>query len=583
MNTIDRMKDHLLRLILAGLLLAAVVSPDRVFAASTQESSSTIDFVLVLDNSGTMKRSDPDGLTVAAAKMFIDMLPRKDARVAVIEFGADYGEAAFDKEQYSKYVSVPFPLSDITSIRQKEECKKVIGTTRQDGDYTPVGYAFQAACDVLTQGNAEKGDAGILLISDFRVTGQRDSLEYGYNFQSLIDAEAICAENEWPVYTLELDFDRKNNNPEYYTERIAKRLRTQIPEKAGYGEYVPMTNTAQAQDKFAEIFKSFFDPNNKDDSQAQTQVTDENGIAQFPFSVGDMVAEINVILTCDDADQISSIEVGRGESLTSYDLDSYEAPIQDHDRIITKEKKYITIKIMIPEAADDWKVVAHGTTDLELGMYALSIHDMNIHLTADKNQVDPEKGMILAAQGKAVSLGAVYLYDGRIYHSDRVYAAYPAVLQILETGEQIPMTAEGSEYSAEAVFENAGTYTVKAVVSGDTFRTGSIESQECVIQVEEKQEITEEPAAETETEVRIPAVETETESEEVILPVETEEDIIAPETETESEQAPVPEETNPPVEVTQTKKKPISISLIILAGSGVIFLILIIGKIRGSY
>ena len=150
---------------------AETIPSDETVTAS--EDDSNIDFVLVLDNSGTMARSDPGGLTVDAAKMFIDMLPMKNARVAVVEFGSNYGENAFSPEKYTKYVSVPFPLSDISSIEQKEACKQVIGETRQDGDYTPVGYAFLAACDVLKQSGAQPGDAGILLISDFRVTGQK--------------------------------------------------------------------------------------------------------------------------------------------------------------------------------------------------------------------------------------------------------------------------------------------------------------------------------------------------------------------------------------------------------------------------
>ena len=527
--------------------IAAVLeeeNPDAELTASAGENDSTIDFVLVLDNSGTMARSDPDGLTTAAAMMFIDMLPTKNARVAVVEFGSNYGENAYSPEKYTNYVSVPFPLSDISSIEQRDACKQVISQTTQDGDYTPVGYAFQAACDVLEKGGAAPGNAGILLISDFRITGQKkeDFLEDGYSYQSLEDAERIAAENEWQVYTLEMNFDGKNDQPGDYTERIAARVRSMIPETVGYGDYVPLHDADEAQTRFADIFQLFFDPGNQADSEVQIRTTDENGIAIFPFTVGEMVAELNVTLTSPDSHQIQSLEIGRGDQMTTYDLTSYQEPIQEEYRTITKEDRYITIKLMLPAPGEDWKVVVHGEARTELEMHALSIYDMEFRLEAltaeqmNAAQGQPENGLEqsengpglakaeadegnaapdLAPQKEAdegnaspglaqteadegnaapepaeteegssitvsvnspIHFTAAYLYDGRRYSYSKVYEAFPAALEIVETGEQIPMVMGDTEYYADISFLREGTYTVKAIASGETFRTGSIET-----------------------------------------------------------------------------------------------------------
>ena len=499
--------------------IAAVLeeeNPDAELTASAGENDSTIDFVLVLDNSGTMARSDPDGLTTAAAMMFIDMLPTKNARVAVVEFGSNYGENAYSPEKYTNYVSVPFPLSDISSIEQRDACKQVISQTTQDGDYTPVGYAFQAACDVLEKGGAAPGNAGILLISDFRITGQKkeDFLEDGYSYQSLEDAERIAAENEWQVYTLEMNFDGKNDQPGDYTERIAARVRSMIPETVGYGDYVPLHDADEAQTRFADIFQLFFDPGNQADSEVQIRTTDENGIAIFPFTVGEMVAELNVTLTSPDSHQIQSLEIGRGDQMTTYDLTSYQEPIQEEYRTITKEDRYITIKLMLPAPGEDWKVVVHGEARTELEMHALSIYDMEFRLEAltaeqmnaaqdlapqteaDEGNAAPDLAQTEADEGNAapepaeteegssitvsvnspIHFTAAYLYDGRRYSYSKVYEAFPAALEIVETGEQIPMVMGDTEYYADISFLREGTYTVKAIASGETFRTGSIET-----------------------------------------------------------------------------------------------------------
>ena len=478
-------------LILMIMVISGLTNSYSTKAASAVNDESTVDFVLVLDCSGTMEQSDPGKLTVAAAKMFVDMLPHKNARVAIVNFGADYGENAYNPEKYSNYVSVPFPLTDISSLDRKEICKRSIGDTSPDG-YSPIGYAFQAACDILQEGGATPDDAGILLISDFRVTGQDDSLDDGFSFKSLEEAEGIAAKNRWPVYTMEMNFDGWNDRPEEagpalgkaaYTARVANRIRSLIPERVGYGEYVPMESASEAQDKFAQIFKNFFDPNNNDESQTDIRMTDENGDATFQFSVGEMVAEMNVTLTCDDSSAIRSIEVGAGDNLAYYDLSSYRSPIQENDRTITKEDKYITIKLMVPTPDDKWSVVVHGSANTALGMYALSIHDMNFQLMAKTDMIDEETGAVLVGQGGAVQFVASYIYDNHSYSSEKVYSSYPAVLQVMETGEQAPMTPGTSNYSAELSFDNSGTYTVKAIVSGSAFRTGSIETGEYKIVV----------------------------------------------------------------------------------------------------
>lgn len=468
--------------------LMCLLSGAAVYADSAAEDDSTIDFVLVLDNSGTMARSDPDRLTVSAAKMFIDMLPEKNARVAVVEFGSDYGEDAYSGEKYTNYVSVPFPLSDITATDQKEACKNIIDRMTQDGKYTPVGYAFQAACDVLEKGGATPGDAGILLISDFRVTGQKkeDFLDGGYDYQSLADAEAIAAENEWPVYTLEMDFDGKNEHPSDYTERIAARIRSDIPNKVGYGDYVPLKNAEDAQARFAEIFRLFFDPDNEDGAQVQSQVTDDKGDAEFHFSVDGMVAELNVTLTSKDSSLIREIEIGHGDVMSAYDLTQYTEPIQEENRTITRDERHITIKTMVPAPGDDWKLFVHGEARTEIGMYALSVHDMNMQLKAAADSIEEGEHSITIRQNGSVQFTASYIYDGIVYDSSQVYSAYPAVLDVKETGEQIPMTAGEAEYSATVPFSVPGTYTVKAIASDSTFRTGSIESGEYTVVVEKK-------------------------------------------------------------------------------------------------
>ena len=91
---------------------------------------STMDFVLIVDGSDSMDNSDPNALYISAAKMFIDMLPSENARLAVISFGPDYGEDAWQGRELTgegaKRVRVFYDLANITDQESKEAAKAAV-------------------------------------------------------------------------------------------------------------------------------------------------------------------------------------------------------------------------------------------------------------------------------------------------------------------------------------------------------------------------------------------------------------------------------------------------------------------------
>ena len=78
------------------LVLTMVFMPMKmILAADAQSSSTPTQFVLVLDCSGSMEESDVNGLSPKAAKMFVDMMPVENAQIAVVAFGANWGEDSY--------------------------------------------------------------------------------------------------------------------------------------------------------------------------------------------------------------------------------------------------------------------------------------------------------------------------------------------------------------------------------------------------------------------------------------------------------------------------------------------------------
>ena len=141
--------------------------------------------------------------------------------------------------------------------------------------------------------------------------------------------------------------------------------------------------------------------------------------------------------------------------------------------------------------------------------------------------------------------------------------------QLLAAGEKIPMKAKGSEYRVNIAFRNEGTFTVKVTASGDSLRTGSIETGTCRITV---QEAVAAPEEKTETEER---VETETETE-----TETE---AATERATEKKAKPAPQAVTPPPAPRPPKQSPpwyTDTMTLVMIGAAVLVVLLLIFVIR---
>ena len=131
--------------------------------AKEAESDKTVDFVLLLDRSGSMGSSDEQQLYVSAAKMFVDMLPTESARLAVVAFGEDYGEEAYPlamvedpNSRENRMVKAYYDLQSITGQDSKEKAKEmIVQASKTSGDTTPIGYALTVANNILVNGDEQ--------------------------------------------------------------------------------------------------------------------------------------------------------------------------------------------------------------------------------------------------------------------------------------------------------------------------------------------------------------------------------------------------------------------------------------------
>ena len=435
-----------------------------------EEDNATIDFVLVIDCTGSLSDSDPYKWGVKAAQLFVETLPIKNVRVSVIAFGPQWDTeevyTAEGEEQSFSRVTEAFPLAE---SGEKESNKRICSVLErignEDGDYTPIGDALSAAVDVLEQGKAAENSACIILVSDGRITGQYDTQD-GQRYESIENAIGIASSNDWPVYCLELNYDKLNAGNE--TEGLlAREQLDHISESTG-GERIEVTGTNAILNKFIEIIKRYFGVK----SNGGTYTIEDEKVT-LPFEVTEMTAETNIIVTGEELNQIDRIEI------TDPDKNTEEYRGNSHTenrRVIFDIPPYITGKLINPQEGQ-WLITVYGDDGVDIEIQIIPLREVGLELTAGK---DLSEGVY---RNEEIEFTAHFVYNGQSYSSDTFYRDSKAYLEILETGDKFPLEGGNDNYKGVLSFERAGNYTVQAVVEDGIFRNDRKVSESCSIEV----------------------------------------------------------------------------------------------------
>ena len=173
-------------------------------ASTTSNAVQHFDIVFVIDDSGSMKQTDPNRLRVEALKRFIDILPKEGDQVGVVT--------------YSTKVLETMSLRDIRSESDKNDVKKFAETKiTQNGGWTDTAVGLKQATAYLDEFKKVDHKQLIILVTD----GANDFGDTGRTkAQSDADLEKVIAE-KYPIYTIGLN--PEDQKYESYISDIAKR------------------------------------------------------------------------------------------------------------------------------------------------------------------------------------------------------------------------------------------------------------------------------------------------------------------------------------------------------------------------
>lgn len=481
-----------------------------------QATEEPVNFVLLLDRSGTMKSNDPKKLYFTAAKMFIDKLPAQDAKLTVIGFGNHFGEAAYHDEAGvipadDDSVCVFYGPEDTVTPEQKKAAKEAVDEADSYEDQntkTYIGRALAASMDVLHKGGAAPKRAAVILLTDGQdeegsLNGKGEPMPPGQGdgwiFPEIVNACNDAADNSWKVYALELSAKKhsESNTPVANSAKAIMRgksavpghendsqLGLSIPEMTGTSPYA-LDDAESARTVFSKVFSDFY--KTSDEQEEDLGFDMQNGTGSREFNVKDMVAEATLTVSGDIAG-LTDIQLMTSDGQT--ETYSMPEPQSTDTRWITYEPSpveggigYVSMKLITP-AKGTWKIICNGSKDVHIDVDMVYVKDMGFQLS-DNSPVSYDDVYPIGTQ---VQLTGQFVYHGEVYPHPDVYQNKDFPAQFILTapdGQTQTIDAQGSEngYQQPMSLEQYGTYKAQLIMH-DSDMNRDILSNELVYTVD---------------------------------------------------------------------------------------------------
>lgn len=471
------MKKTVRRAIVILLALAMFAAGGTALADSGDGQTGRVHFVLVIDCTGSMDEADCEGMSVAAAELFVDMIPMDNATISVICFGKQWRDTYefksgkldemepflnADGEYYgllrsdNRYVKSLCELESLSSVTERSMLKSAIEDAEETAgsdSITVANTAMLAAIDLLKSADAEPNNACIVLMSDGRVqVGRRDAMD------------AVTAINPYPSYVLELNYYQKNTE-----KSVAREQLTDIAAKYDgdreSNRYIEVKSAGDIIQAVSSVIGRFVDLQ----SVNPTRIEVTGGEAEeYRFFVPEMASETNLVVT-GQGFRFMEVTAPNG-STTKYETTNTVDP---DNTFIRNGKKYAVLKIKRP-AIGEWGVKIYGEPGTDLYIHAVSAKELSLVLRASGYEPESRETWL---KNDVIPFTAAFKYEGSIVTSETFYAEHPAQLYIknLNTNQQIgPVESVATQngYSWNVPLREAGALEVSAALPFEGFRDG---------------------------------------------------------------------------------------------------------------
>lgn len=424
-----RNKLFAVMLLVMSLFIMSFAAIQPAMAAGSGNKDTKYDIEVVVDASGSLKKTDPENNRYTAIDIFLQTLR---------ENGNNVGSVVFTQN-----IEEDTGLKDMNSKSSKEKLSNQIRSHVPGKGDTNIGLALQKAVDALNSG--EKGrEKIILMLSD----GNTDLGSSEGNKKSLeIERKAVgqCVTDGIKVYGICLNSNGAANLKEFQD--------ITTPTSGSLLEVKSSENLVSAlKDFYAQIFKTKYISDTK---------TIKNGEASKSIEVPSYgVEELNI--TINNASKLTDVVINKpnGVEISKNEFNGISSRIGD----------YYFVKITNPDAGV-WGVTVKGEEGTQITF------DFVFNVA---NSV----GLKTVSKGNSFSLNedikftAGFYSDGKKLVGKKNYENYTGTLVITPkdggNSQYYPMEKDGENgFKGSLTYDKEGTYDVCAVLTCGEFESKS--------------------------------------------------------------------------------------------------------------
>ena len=406
-----------MRCVLALLLVCAVTLSLPMGAKAAAESDNRFNVVIVLDASGSMKDTDPNGYRYEAISQFTGLLAER---------GNVLGGVVFHTQLAAEKVLTP-----INGQADKDAITDALESVPANNGWTNTGAGLDRAVQMIQ----EKADPSLPSVIVFLSDGNTE-LSNEEDTQASLDlkADAIQAAREEGIriYSICLNADKSADVSEM----------RQISDATG-GEFQEVTKAEDLQAVFNAFYNLIYG------TSTITLVDDKfgsNGRLETTFEVpGIGVEEVNIII------------YGNTTKLELLRPDGTKSP---STAVVSDTFTMLKLTDVVP---GKWTLISEGVPgdSIKINMVYNTNLGVELKFGSGGQVVTPEDTVTITAQLKG---------NNQLATSGDQYLGYSAQLQVFDAyGEllrTIPMEVVGDRFEVKQTFAE-GTYFYKALIKGN--------------------------------------------------------------------------------------------------------------------
>lgn len=469
------------------LFFSSFLAGIQTVKGDESDEKQTIDYILILDCTVRAVRADEEGTRKAAAKMFVDLLPVDNARVAVFKIGTRDVNAQNRKAESAKSYKLRadnnhvadalyrmqcvYQLWDfdqpISDVSQRDQLKGIIDSAyvQEQGSNSDTHCAAYAAIDTLKYWDSQ--NACILLVSEeftafynqHKVAGSK-GVEQDSDHTMWDDVQESLARNRnWVLNWVDLGKD-------------SPQLRTTITRlcKQNGGEASYDFEIAKLPDMIASVISKYA----ARDYEPRIQTLDSAGRATIELPSFIMLTEANIVVTGDGVDKVT-IKDGKGSVIDRQKDDIWFSTNFDPED--ASHFLYSAVKMIRPENGQ-WTVNVEGKAGTQV--YVQAIHTLEPDLRFSCHYQTNDDGML--GVGANLRFTAAYQYAGEDIHcGNDAYEHYMSGAKLRYIHSSNPGTfidisdllhVESEQYIADFKVQERGTYSFYFYVESNDFQSG---------------------------------------------------------------------------------------------------------------